>query len=91
MSFEALAQQITNELVADLKTHRHLRQGWDQIEHADRARIIDQWRALILAALVSDGEKVIQRYATRGFDSEQAITLAGEAVKTLIRKEMSEK
>jgi hypothetical protein len=35
MSFENLAGQIVNEWVTDLKTHRHLRNGWDQIDQAD--------------------------------------------------------
>lgn len=87
MSFDALAHQITNELVADLKTRRHLRLAWDQIEHADRAGIIEHWRSLIVATCKGDAQQILQRYFARGVGSEQALELAADEVRKLIEKE----
>lgn len=89
MSFENLAEQITTEWVTDLKTHRHLRNGWDQMSHAERSRLIEHWRALVRGVMVGDAQRLIAKYAAYGLDSQEATAQLGDAVKTLLEKEIS--
>lgn len=79
MSFESLAQQITNELLTDLKTHLGLK--------IDRAQITDRWRALILAAFTRDAQEVLERYYAQGLNSQEARESAADKLRKLIEKE----
>lgn len=87
MSFEAISQLITAELVADLKTHPPLGNAWESIDPVERAQIIERWRDLILTVCIADAHVVIERYLCQGLGSKQAVDAAGEKVRALIAKE----
>jgi len=88
MSFERMAQGITRELVADLKTHRPLGNAWESIDAVEREQIIERWQDLILTVCIADAQAVIERYLCQGLDPQQAVAAAGERVRKLLAKEI---
>ncbi len=84
MSFDLLAQAITNQLVADLQTHRHLRTAWDQMDPGVRELLVEHWRALIVEVCEKDAPKIAERDLALGFRFERAFDAARDAVPAAI-------
>lgn len=86
MSFDTLVQDITQQLLLDLKAHRHLRRAWERMDPLARAQIAETWGFIIENCLREDAQLLVSHYLSQGLTPQEARSAVGQE----LRKELRE-